>query len=111
MPKERSVLLAPIKAVVDFPNYSVTQSGRIWSRKRGQWLSPYLDDGGYQKVRLFNAKGAKLLFLHRIVLLTFVGPCPDGMEGLHKDNNKLNCCLDNLYWGTRSENLRDLALS
>lgn len=45
--------------------------------------------------------------VHQLVLLAFVGPCPDGMETLHSDDDPTNNHLSNLRYGTRSENQRD----
>ena len=45
--------------------------------------------------------------VHRLVLEAFVGPAPDGMDGCHRDDDKDNNTLDNLYWGTRAENMAD----
>jgi hypothetical protein len=45
--------------------------------------------------------------IHRLVLMAFVGPCPEGMECRHLDGDHLHNHLDNLKWGTRTENMRD----
>lgn len=45
--------------------------------------------------------------VHSLVLEAFVGPCPPGMEARHADDNPLNNNLNNLSWGTRSENSDD----
>ena len=45
--------------------------------------------------------------VHRLVLLTFVGPCPDGMEGCHNDGNPKNNNVSNLRWDTRKNNRAD----
>ena len=50
---------------------------------------------------------ARRCSVHRLVLTTFVGPCPDGCECLHLDDNPQNNCLDNLRWGTPKENKND----
>jgi len=42
------------------------------------------------------------------VLEAFVGPAPEGHEGLHGDGDPANNRLDNLRWGTRSENNIDV---
>lgn len=42
-----------------------------------------------------------------MVLNAFVGPPPPGFEGCHKDGDRANNALSNLYWGTRSDNQRD----
>lgn len=59
---------------------------------------------GYVYVDL--GKGNKEL-VHRLVLEAFVGPCPAGMECRHLDGDKSNNRLDNLCWGTKSENYHD----
>jgi hypothetical protein len=46
-------------------------------------------------------------FVHRLVLETFISPCPPGMECRHLDGNPENNKLNNLKWGTRSENVKD----
>jgi hypothetical protein len=45
--------------------------------------------------------------VHRLVMAAFVGPCPEGLEVLHRDDNPRNNHLGNLRYGTRSENHRD----
>lgn len=47
-------------------------------------------------------------WVHRLVLETFVGPCPDGMEGCHNDGNPTNNVLGNLRWDTHEENTADV---
>ena len=43
----------------------------------------------------------------RLILEAFVGPCPEGMECRHLDDNGLNNQLSNLAWGTKKENAAD----
>lgn len=45
--------------------------------------------------------------VHWLVLESFVGPRPDGMEGRHLDGNPKNAALSNLEYGTPSQNQRD----
>lgn len=46
--------------------------------------------------------------VHRLVLLTFVGPAPaERPFGLHKDDDPNNNRLTNLYWGDRPANSHD----
>ncbi len=52
----------------------------------------------------FNGKWQAI---HTLVLLAFVGPCPEGMECRHLDGTRTNCALANLCWGTRAENVAD----
>ena len=46
--------------------------------------------------------------IHRLVLLAFVGPCPDGKEVRHDDGNPTHNWLSNLFYGTHTENMRDM---
>ena len=45
--------------------------------------------------------------VHRLMLVAFVGPCPEGMEGLHANDIRTDNRLENLRWGTRSDNMQD----
>jgi hypothetical protein len=40
-------------------------------------------------------------------MLAFVGPYPEGMEIRHLDGNPENNALENLKYGTRSQNIQD----
>lgn len=70
-------------------------------------MKPIEHNAGYLCVK-FRKDGRYHDFLmHRLMLETYVGPCPEGMEGCHKDGNKHNNDADNLYWGTRKQNMQD----
>ncbi len=106
--------------VANQPGYCVGTDGSIWSRWKvgskkpgGELLSSWhrvrgtLNDSGYIMV-CFRTK--RLHRLHRIILETFVGPCPPGMEACHDpDRDRKNCALSNLRWDTRKSNHADQA--
>lgn len=58
-----------------------------------------------------NAHGRKTKrSVHQLILLTFVGPRPEGPDGKeirHLDGNPLNNALSNLAYGSQSENSHD----
>jgi hypothetical protein len=58
---------------------------------------------GYVNAVLLN----KTIKVHRLVLESFIGPCPAGMECAHNDGNPGNNRLENLRWATRKENHGD----
>lgn len=61
---------------------------------------------GHQKVDLYYGKRRrKKMYVHRLVLEAFTGPCPKGMECLHADDDPTNNHLTNLRWGTHSDNI------
>lgn len=60
---------------------------------------------GHMHVTLYP--GRKKVWVHRLVLEAFVGPCPDGMECCHRDGDPSNNRTTNLRWGTKQSNADD----
>lgn len=48
-------------------------------------------------------------FVHRMVLEAFVGPRPEGMVAMHLNNDRADNRVENLRWGTLSENQQQMA--
>lgn len=62
-------------------------------------------NNGYKGVNLFDPSGKKKRYqIHRLVAITFLDNPENKKCVCHKDNNKLNCNVNNLYWGTFAEN-------
>jgi len=105
-----------VRTIPGFSHYGVTRDGRVWvffrrdKRHRpsgGRFLRLKVDKVGRCGVTLSN-KGCKYSKrIHRLVLETFVGPCPEGMECRHLNGNPKDNRLDNLCWGTPKENQAD----
>ncbi|MHB8084294.1 MAG: NUMOD4 domain-containing protein [Dehalococcoidia bacterium] len=104
------------KDIPDFPGYQVSNHGRVrsYKNKNGRRLEstpqtilkPVIIKG-YANVSL-SIDGIQILKkIHRLVLETFIGPCPDGHEGCHNDGIPTHNCLFNLRWGTKSDNYQD----
>lgn len=72
-------------------------------------LTPKVRKNGYLEVPLRRNGSAKHKRVHQLVMLAFVGECPEGMEVRHADRNRSNCRLDNLSYGTHLENMADQA--
>ena len=81
--------------------------GNAYRYVQGQLLSTKPGSNGYQCVMLSKEGDKKLCTVHRLVMLAFVGPCPDGLEVAHSDGNRLNPRLENLRYATRRENVAD----
>lgn len=82
-------------------------SGRIITvcrQHKGRLLRPGPNDSGHLTVVLGRGNTRQV---HALVLEAFVGPCPDGHECCHGDDVPFHNALDNLRWGTRSDNLHD----
>lgn len=86
--------------------YEVSDLGRVWSHARGKHLKPR-DKDGYQKVTLCDSGLKKQLYIHRLVLAAFVGPCPAGLQTRHGARGKTCNELSNLCYGTKKENEAD----
>jgi hypothetical protein len=93
--------------------YQISDDGKIKSliNRYGnicnKILKPSMDRDGYLLIRLYKNQNNKTYKVHRLVLETFVGPCPLGMECRHIDDNRANNKLNNLRWGTHKENIQD----
>lgn len=102
-----------MKQIPNFNDYFATKDGKIWSapkgynNKKGKFLKLYAISGGYLGVRLVSDKKLISKKVHRLILETFVGPCPKNMECRHLDGKRQNNNLENLCWGTRKENQHD----
>lgn len=72
--------------------------------QKGRTLRPGLAGNGYPSVTL-GRQNTRMV--HRLVAESFLGPCPEEHETCYKDGDRKNSRLDNLYWGTRSDNNHD----
>lgn len=91
--------------------YEVSNQGRIRSVRRkgsvGRILKPVKRRDGRLRVSLSSQGVVKDFLLHRVVLMTFVGPCPEGFEACHWDDNPENNALENLRWASHEDNIED----
>ncbi len=104
------------KAAPDYEGiYSVSSYGCVrqeGARRRGTWPGRILRPDtvkGYLQVTLYKNGEKRREKVHRLVLLAFRGPQPEGCEGRHLDGVRRNCHLDNLAWGTKEQNAADKA--
>ncbi len=83
-----------------------------WYGKGGLLNQNFISQGGkftYYYLTLTKNKISKKYLVHRLILLTFVGDCPEGMVACHNDGNGHNNRLENLRWDTASANQKDRA--
>lgn len=91
----------PIHILSDIPGhpgYRISSRGKVFYR--GKTLRVSLNNGGYERVRI----DGKRYFVHRLVANTFIPNPHNYPVVMHLDNNKLHNHMDNLKWGTYSEN-------
>lgn len=96
--------------------YMVSDKGRVRSvdridtvgrLRKGRFMKAKKNSRGYLSLQLCKDATPKDCTVHSLVLSSFIGPCPDGMEGCHNDGNPSNCNLDNLRWDTHRANMMD----
>lgn len=98
-----------------WPGYGIDDEGGVWSYRRGgggllttkRKLIPWVKPSGHHCVSLRRDGKTFKKMVHQLVLETFVGPCPEGMEGCHgKEGVSVNA-VRNLRWDTHQENHKD----
>ena len=93
------------KAVPGFEGtYEACTNGDI-RRVGRKILSPATRKDGYRAVTLWKNNKPRTWLVHRLILRTFIGECPQGMNSNHKDGVKGNNSVSNLEYVTYSQNI------
>ena len=102
-------------------NYSASTLGRIKSNDKyltyldgrkyfvkGRILTPCKMSSGYLKITTSNNLEKKQLSVSRIVATLFI-PNPNKLKCVcHKNDNRTDNCIDNLFWGSHKDNTYDM---
>ena len=90
--------------------YSVSNLGRVFSKKFNKIKAQTINNNGYPRVDLFTNKNKeyrkKSIYVHRLVALLFVEGYKEGLVVDHIDNDKTNNVYTNLRWVSQSENIK-----
>ena len=92
------------RTITDFPDYQVSNMGRVRRATRGrgyrgEFLNNHIDKNGYNVVRIRSYSK----ILHRLVAIAFI-PNPDNKETVdHINRQKTDNRVENLRWATRVE--------
>lgn len=93
--------------IPDYDGYSATPDGRIFSHKRGRFLTKQIDGKGYETVMLMIGGKCRRRRVHRLVAMAYLGkPTKPGMTVNHKNEKKTDNRVDNLEWIELADNLR-----
>lgn len=105
------------KPAVDYEGlYEVSNLGRVRSvprrdlrgrRIRGRIRALTTRPSGHQNVNLHRDGRGRTEKVHRLIAIAFLGQPEARQEVRHLDGDPSNNRVDNLKWGTRSENIRD----
>jgi hypothetical protein len=88
-----------------FPGYRINHHREVLSLKQDEprvmktWI-----EGDYHRVMLRRNGEYVNCKIAYLMLITFVGPRPEGQEICHGSEGSLNDSLTNIRWGTSSEN-------
>ena len=104
------------KPIPEYLGYEASNHGRIrsWRIKGGMRSKPLVlsaspRTNGYLQAGLRREDGQlKNCSVHRVIAITFIA-VHDSQKNLvlHKDGNKANNNVSNLYWGDTSDNVQD----
>jgi hypothetical protein len=96
------------------PRYQVSTAGEVCGTRYGLTkplkLCPRTDKGGCTYLFATISNGVahhRVKKVHHLVLETFVGPRPAGADTRHLNGNSLDNQLENLCYGSRSQNMKD----
>jgi hypothetical protein len=92
------------ESIKDYPDYQVSNSGKVYSLKNNMELKGQVERSGYRLVKLFINGKAKSWMIHRLVANAFMDNWNNKSQVNHKDGNKQNNYFLNLEWVTASEN-------
>lgn len=84
----------------------ISTLGGVVNTRTGFTLNPSRRPDGYLIIHGFCERKLTRR-VHRLVLETFVGPCPEGHTARHLDGTTDNNRLRNLAWGTNADQEED----
>ena len=99
------------KSIPNFPDYSASNMGRIKRTKAGyrtyigKIIAPYKCHNGYHRVSLYRNRKEYRKRIHSIIMETFIGIKPKGLQVNHKNRIKIDNRLDNLEYVTFQQNM------
>ena len=108
------------RPIPGYPAYEVSDLGSVRSidrvvpgsfsgrrRRTGVAIKPVIGFG-YARAKVYQDGRARIVGVHRLVLLAFGGPPPEGdYEARHVNGDPLDNRASNLRWGTPTDNAAD----
>jgi hypothetical protein len=85
--------------VVDFPDYEVSNRGRVRNGRR--IIEPSSNNTGSIRINLRKGFTNYTRSVGRIVCRAFHGEPEEGEAVVYRDDDYTNCSADNVFWGDR----------
>lgn len=96
------------KIIPNHESYSASSFGNIKNNKTEKILMPVVwGNRGHMAVKVGGGRGASKKYIHRLVLMSFIGMPEKGQIACHRNDVKTDNRLENLYWGTYKSNTAD----
>ena len=93
-----------MRPIPNFPNYSITTDGKVFSHTSNRFLKPAINKReGYKSVNIHK----KRITIHRLVALTYIPNPEDKPIVDHINRKKFDNRQENLRWVTQKENLNN----
>lgn len=115
--RRMAILPDRTEQVPGFTNYCAHRNGTVYSRnvfgskgkKVGPWWKMHpVNNKGRPRLTLYTSQRKyRSFFVSQIIMLTFVGPQPEGSHTRHLNGNPWDNRLSNLQYGTPKENQLD----
>lgn len=106
-----------MKPIPNFTGYFADKLGNIYSirpyKRSKEWrkepikLTPQKQNNGYYTVGLRCDGITKVILVHHLILITFIGKRPKGFQACHGIGGKSDNSLKNLSWGSVSKNNKE----
>ena len=96
------------KIMTGYPNYIITQDGRVYNSQRKLFLTPSKNESGYMALGLSDGKKRANFTIHRLVASIFLENPNNYPDVNHKDCDKSNNSIENLEWISRSDNMKHM---
>lgn len=94
-----------VKMIDGYKYYAITTYGRVWSYRRGIWLSQSKSKKGYMYVSLSENGKSRNFRVHRLVAIAFLLNYDYLPQVNHKDEDKTNNHVSNLAWISAKDNV------
>jgi len=96
------------KVMTGYPNYIITQDGRVYNSQRKLFLTPSKSESGYMFIGLSDGNKRTTFSIHQLAALVFLENPNNYTEVNHKDSDKSNNNIENLEWISRSDNMKHM---
>ena len=89
------------------PRYWINEEGQITNKETGKTIKWLISRHGYYYCHLWTNNRSRYIRMHRLLALAFI-PNPNNYPLVrHLNDIKTDNRLENLAWGTMSENMKD----